>query len=50
MAFTITGTKIVAVDLLDDPGRIAEADLADGRTSDEIARKLGPRQDPAHGR
>jgi|SRR5215469_8662452 len=28
MAFTITGEKIVAIDLLDDPGRIAEADLA----------------------
>jgi RNA polymerase sigma factor (sigma-70 family) len=28
MAFTITGAKIVAVDLIDDPGRIAEADLA----------------------
>src|SRR5579863_10154746 len=27
-AFTITGAKIVAVDLTDDPGRIAEADLA----------------------
>jgi RNA polymerase sigma factor (sigma-70 family) len=27
-AFTITGAKIVAVDLIDDPGRIAEADLA----------------------
>jgi hypothetical protein len=26
--FTITGAKIVAVDLIDDPGRIAEADLA----------------------
>jgi hypothetical protein len=28
MAFTITGAKIVAVDLTDHPGRIAEADLA----------------------
>jgi RNA polymerase sigma-70 factor, ECF subfamily len=28
MAFTITGPKIVAIDLIDDPGRIAEADLA----------------------
>ena len=28
MAFTITGAKIVAIDLIDDPGRIAEADLA----------------------
>jgi RNA polymerase sigma-70 factor (ECF subfamily) len=28
VAFTITGAKIVAVDLIDDPGRIAEADLA----------------------
>src|SRR5580704_13287405 len=28
MAFTITGAKIVAIDLVDDPGRIAEADLA----------------------
>jgi RNA polymerase sigma-70 factor, ECF subfamily len=28
MAFTIAGAKIVAVDLIDDPGRIAEADLA----------------------
>jgi RNA polymerase sigma-70 factor (ECF subfamily) len=28
MAFTITGAKIVAIDLTDDPGRIAEADLA----------------------
>ena len=27
VAFTITGAKIVAVDLIDDPGRIAEADL-----------------------
>jgi len=27
-AFTITGAKIIAVDLIDDPGRIAEADLA----------------------
>ena len=27
MAFTITGAKIVAIDLIDDPGRIAEADL-----------------------
>jgi RNA polymerase sigma factor (sigma-70 family) len=27
-AFTITDAKIVAVDLIDDPGRIAEADLA----------------------
>jgi RNA polymerase sigma factor (sigma-70 family) len=28
VGFTITGAKIVAVDLIDDPGRIAEADLA----------------------
>jgi RNA polymerase sigma-70 factor (ECF subfamily) len=28
MAFTITGAKVVAIDLIDDPGRIAEADLA----------------------
>jgi RNA polymerase sigma-70 factor (ECF subfamily) len=28
MAFTITDAKIVAVDLIDDPARIAEADLA----------------------
>ena len=28
IAFTITGAKIVAIDLIDDPGRIAEADLA----------------------
>jgi RNA polymerase sigma-70 factor (ECF subfamily) len=28
MAFTITGAKIVAIDLVDDPGRIAEVDLA----------------------
>lgn len=28
MTFTISGTKIVAVDLIDDPRRIAEADLA----------------------
>jgi RNA polymerase sigma factor (sigma-70 family) len=28
MAFTITDTKIVAIDLVDDPGRIAEVDLA----------------------
>jgi RNA polymerase sigma-70 factor, ECF subfamily len=28
MAFTITGAKIVAIDLIGDPGRIAEADLA----------------------
>ncbi len=27
MAFTITDAKIVAIDLIDDPGRIAEADL-----------------------
>jgi RNA polymerase sigma-70 factor, ECF subfamily len=27
MAFTISGTKIVAIDVIDDPGRIAEADL-----------------------
>jgi RNA polymerase sigma-70 factor (ECF subfamily) len=27
-AFTITGARIVAIDLIDDPGRIAEADLA----------------------
>jgi RNA polymerase sigma-70 factor (ECF subfamily) len=26
--FTITGAKIVAIDLIDDPGRIAEANLA----------------------
>ena len=28
MAFTITGARIVAIDLIDDPGRITEADLA----------------------
>jgi hypothetical protein len=28
MALTITGAKIAAIDLTDDPGRIAEADLA----------------------
>lgn len=28
MAFTITDTKIVAIDLIDDPGRMAEVDLA----------------------
>jgi RNA polymerase sigma factor (sigma-70 family) len=28
VAFTITGAKIVTIDLVDDPGRIAEADLA----------------------
>jgi hypothetical protein len=28
VAFTISGTKIVAIDLTDDPRRIAEADLA----------------------
>jgi RNA polymerase sigma-70 factor, ECF subfamily len=28
VAFTITGAKIVAIDLIDDPRRIAEADLA----------------------
>jgi hypothetical protein len=28
MAFTITGAKIAAIDLTDDPGRIAAADLA----------------------
>jgi hypothetical protein len=28
MAFTITGAKIVAIDLINNPGRIAEADLA----------------------
>ena len=28
VAFTITGAKIVAIDLTDDPRRIAEADLA----------------------
>ena len=28
MAFTITDAKIVAVDLIDDPGRIVDADLA----------------------
>jgi RNA polymerase sigma factor (sigma-70 family) len=28
MAFTITGSRIVAIDLIDNPGRIAEADLA----------------------
>jgi hypothetical protein len=27
MAFTITGAKIVAIDLIDDPARIAEAEL-----------------------
>src|SRR5215467_10540537 len=36
MAFTITGAKIVAIDLVDDPHRIAEADLAIlGRTAPE---------------
>jgi len=28
VGFTITGAKIVAIDLIDNPGRIAEADLA----------------------
>jgi hypothetical protein len=28
VGFTITGAKIVAIDLIDDPRRIAEADLA----------------------
>jgi RNA polymerase sigma factor (sigma-70 family) len=28
MAFTITGAKVVAIDLIDNPSRIAEADLA----------------------
>jgi RNA polymerase sigma-70 factor (ECF subfamily) len=28
MTFTITGAKIIAIDIIDDPGRIAEADLA----------------------
>jgi hypothetical protein len=28
MTFTITGAKIVAIDLIDDPHRIAETDLA----------------------
>jgi len=28
VGFTITGAKIVAIDLIDDPCRIAEADLA----------------------
>ena len=28
VAFTITGAKIVAIDLIDDPRRIADADLA----------------------
>jgi len=28
VAFTITDAKIIAIDLIDDPGRIAEADLA----------------------
>ena len=28
LAFTITGTKIVAIDVIDNPGRIAQADLA----------------------
>ena len=28
MAFTISGSKIVAIDLIDNPGRIAETDLA----------------------
>lgn len=27
VAFTITDAKIVAIDLIDDPGRIAEVDL-----------------------
>jgi hypothetical protein len=28
VAFTISGTKIAAIDLIDEPRRIAEADLA----------------------
>jgi hypothetical protein len=28
LRFTISNAKIVAIDLIDDPGRIAEADLA----------------------
>ena len=28
VGFMITGTKIAAIDLVDDPRRIAEADLA----------------------
>jgi len=28
MAFTITGARNVAIDLIDSPGRIAEAELA----------------------
>lgn len=28
MAFTIAGAKIVAIELIDDPGRIAKAELA----------------------
>jgi predicted RNA-binding protein len=28
IAFTITDEKIVAIDVVDDPGRIAEVDLA----------------------
>jgi hypothetical protein len=28
IAFTIIGERVVAIDLIDDPGRIAEADLA----------------------
>jgi hypothetical protein len=28
MAFGIIGTKIAGIDLIDNPGRIAEADLA----------------------
>ena len=28
IGFTLTGAKIVAIDLIDDPRRIAEADLA----------------------
>src|SRR5439155_6006877 len=39
MAFTITGAEIVAIDLIDNPGRIAEADLTilDRRYADHPA-------------
>jgi hypothetical protein len=28
IVFTITGEKVAAIDIIDNPGRIAEADLA----------------------
>ena len=43
IGFTITGAKIVAIDLIDDPRRIAEADLAilgRWRAVGSIARRL----------